>query len=640
MSSSDDTLARLLAHRALVPAANPVGPEGLFHADDRHRNPWAVVVLNDITENQVREMFRDARGRRLLVGCLSKAPIAAMATARRLGIELLDSEGLERLGPSKLPATLAPPEPERAPEPLAVPGLRPVERILRTPPPPSAESRPVPPPVSGPSAPTPLPPASGSTIQISAAPSGVEPPLTPPRSPMPSEPAAIVVSVPTLPQTPEEALAQGEYEAALEAFRQRTRENPGLVEPRLQVADLLHRLHLYAQELAEYDALERLGVDSPRFRIARGAALHRLGRFPEAVAVYDALLERFPENANAWNNRGAAFLALGKKEAAASSLERALYFDPDLEDARQNLALLGKTTRRMAKNARRPWRGNFVPQPVGWTEAKGLASFGLGRESLVSWERNAAPEDGRAWLGLSGSLRGLGHAEPADRAVEKAVALGEPAALLTQAASHHMAGKWNEAQTLLEVLPGFRGLSARGVISLERGDAEAALSQFTAAAALAGESELPWNAVGGTELRRGNYRNALEAFDRSLAVNPEFALAVNNRGVALWRLGRLREAAEAFDEAVRLDAEAAEFWVNLGIARSHAAAEKLAQRAFEAAAKLAPKWPKPLVEIARLRRRRGDKRGAKRLLGRAVALGWRAPSGERGPRRGSRRGFA
>jgi Flp pilus assembly protein TadD len=220
------------------------------------------------------------------------------------------------------------------------------------------------------------------------------------------------------------------------------------------------------------------------------------------------------------------------------------------------------------------------------------------------------------------------------------VSLGDPAARLTQAASLRTAGKRKEAQTLLEGLPGFRGSSARGAVALERGDAESALSHFTAATALAGGSELPWNALGGTELRRGNYRNALEAFDRTLTVDPECALAVNNRGVALWRLGRLREAAEAFDEAVRLDAGAAEFWVNLGIARSHAAAEKLAQRAFETAARLAPQWPKPLVEIARLRRRRGDKRGAKRLLGRAVALGWRAPNERKAPRRGSRRGSA
>lgn len=636
MPSTDDALARLLAHRALVPAPNPVGPEGLFHADDRHGTPWAVVVLNDITEVQVRELFRDARGRRLLVGCLSKATTAALATARRLGIELLDSEGLERLAPTKGPASVRPPEPEVVPEPLEVPGLRPVERVPRTPPPsppPPPKARLAPPPEP----PTPLPRAAATTVQV---------PPPPPRMDSAPAPLASVapkvsaVLVPVIPETPEESLARGEYEAALAGYRLRAQENPGLVEPRLQVADLLHRLHRYAEELGEYEALQRLGADSARLRIARGAALHRLGRFAEAIAVYDALLEAFPENANAWNNRGAAFLALGKKEPAAESLERALYFDPDLEDARQNLALVGKPVRRRRKDSKAPWRGNFVPQPVGWAEAVALSSFGLGRESLVSWEKNAAPEDGRAWLGLSSTLRGLGHPEAADRALEKAVSLGDPAARLTQAASLVASGKAREAQALLEPLSGLRGRSARGSLAIERGDAAEALAHFTATATLAGEAELPWNAVGGAELRRGNYRNALEAFDRALAVDAGYALAVNNRGVALWRLGRLREAAEAFDEAVHRDGGAAEFWVNLGIARAHAGAEKLALRAFETAARLAPEWPKPLVEIARLRRRRGDKRGAKRFLGRAVKLGWRTPSEGRGSGRGSRRGSA
>jgi len=596
--NSEDVISALLVRRGLRPVPAPVSSEGFLRAEDLHGNPWAVVVLPEVTEDLVRELFRDARGRRLLVGCLSRAPSTALASARRLGIELLDAEALDRpdaqdpsgAEPPRPPGPVQPPTPEPAVPPPAGP-----RRTALTP---QAPTAPVPQPI-------------------------------------------LQVAVPAVALSPEELLARGDYEAALAGFRHEAERNPGRMEARLVIADILHRLHRHEEELREYDALGRLGVDGPKIRLARGAALHRLGRFREAVAVYDELLARLPEHALAWNNRGAAFLALGRKEPAIGSLERALFFEPGLDEARQNLVLAGGTVRRM-KDARSPWRSNPVPPLSGWTEAAALTSLGLGRESLVVWEAHADPEDGNAWLGLTAALQAYGQGEAADRSLEWAASLGNAAARYARHSAFVAEGRLPAAAESLDGLDGPRVAVARANLARLRGESEEALRHLTAAATADPDAELPWNAAGAVELQRGNYRNALEAFDRALAVNPGLAVAVSNRGVALWRMGRYREASEAFDSAVAMAPADPELWINLGVSRAHGGAEKLALRAFETAARLAPEWPRPLVEIARLRRKRGDKRGAKRLLARAVLLGWRSPTGGTGSRsrRAARRASA
>lgn len=551
----DGVLAKVTAARGLRPVAGPRAPGGLARAVDARGNPWAVAVVRELDTDGLKILFRTAKGRRLLVACLDRAPSAVLAAARRLWVDLLDAEALERLPPAPAPA-----------------------------------------------------PAWEADARDHSA-------------------------------TGDRLFALRDYEKALLHYRKAAEQDPAVLRHRLAVADALNALHRFEEEVREYDACLRLGLDTPRIRINRGAALHRLGRVREAITGYDEVLRRTPENPRALNNKGAALLALGRREEAAECLSLALYFDPDFEDARRNLALAGRSTKTSQASPARLNEG--VPRPEGWTEASLLLSLGLPREALLAWERTAASDDPRAWLGMSAALQALGHDAASERAIERAVAGDDPAAFLARAWQLASSRRWAEADKVLVPLTGFRGSVARARLARARGDHRALVQALSAATRTSPEADLAWNALGAAELRLGNYRNALEGFGRALVVDRASAAAVNNRGVALWRLGRFERAREAFERAVTLNPDEAGFWVNAGIARARGGAMRLAERAFETAAEREASWSTPWAELARARRLRGDRQGAQRALAKAVSLGWRASGGRespRGPGRGSAAG--
>jgi len=102
--SEDGVLAKVTAARGLRPVAGPRAPGGLARAVDARGNPWAVAVVRELDTDGLKILFRTAKGRRLLVACLDRAPSAVLAAARRLWVDLLDAEALERLPPAPAPA--------------------------------------------------------------------------------------------------------------------------------------------------------------------------------------------------------------------------------------------------------------------------------------------------------------------------------------------------------------------------------------------------------------------------------------------------------------------------------------------------------------------------------------------------------
>jgi len=93
----DGVLAKVTAARGLRPVAGPRAPGGLARAVDARGNPWAVAVVRELDTDGLKILFRTAKGRRLLVACLDRAPSAVLAAARRLWVDLLDAEALNRI---------------------------------------------------------------------------------------------------------------------------------------------------------------------------------------------------------------------------------------------------------------------------------------------------------------------------------------------------------------------------------------------------------------------------------------------------------------------------------------------------------------------------------------------------------------
>ena len=82
--------------------------------------------------------------------------------------------------------------------------------------------------------------------------------------------------------------------------------------------------------LKRYDVAAETYVDPMR----KGVALFREGQFEEAAAAFSRL-----DNADSAFNRGNSLVMLGKYENAISSYDRALQFNPQWNEAKENRAL-------------------------------------------------------------------------------------------------------------------------------------------------------------------------------------------------------------------------------------------------------------------------------------------------------------
>jgi Flp pilus assembly protein TadD len=111
---------------------------------------------------------------------------------------------------------------------------------------------------------------------------------------------------------------------------------PDKVRPKLQLARALpvaKALELLNQTRlsAPYDA--SIAAEMGKILLTEGQADAALEEFGRALALE-------PMNPQYINNRGVALQALGQTEAARADFLRALQFDPNLAEARDNLARL------------------------------------------------------------------------------------------------------------------------------------------------------------------------------------------------------------------------------------------------------------------------------------------------------------
>lgn len=175
----------------------------------------------------------------------------------------------------------------------------------------------------------------------------------------------------------QEALAAGDLEAAVAAFREETGQRPDSAEPhrllglalsRLgqadearaaldravaldpgsaaawkQIADLEGRRQRWPEMVTALEAALGLEPGSADLRFRLGGALMNSGDPVRAEAAFAAVLESDPENAPAHYQLALIALNRGRNEAAIAALERVLELDPegaDAERARGMLALL------------------------------------------------------------------------------------------------------------------------------------------------------------------------------------------------------------------------------------------------------------------------------------------------------------
>jgi tetratricopeptide (TPR) repeat protein len=150
----------------------------------------------------------------------------------------------------------------------------------------------------------------------------------------------------------------GEITAASYHFRRAVKLRPDLGENHNNMGTVLSAQDRIDESIAEFAEAAKLAPDVPAIHVNLANALAAGGRFAEAEAKYLELIQGIekahadaikssgnsavpidPAIAALINNYGVALFKQGKKETAIAAFRRALTINPDLEDARESLAV-------------------------------------------------------------------------------------------------------------------------------------------------------------------------------------------------------------------------------------------------------------------------------------------------------------
>lgn len=147
----------------------------------------------------------------------------------------------------------------------------------------------------------------------------------------------------------------------------------------------------------------------------------------------------------------------------------------------------------------------------------------------------------------------------------------------------------------------YKAALRRGHLAVLRGQFDAAVEAYRAAAAIVPERALPHASIGAVELRRGRPAEALAAFEAALERSPNDEGALSGRADALAALGDRAAAAETLDRlAVLLEADGRLAEACEAVARALELAESRSRRHQMAAltARLRASPPEAAAEAA------------------------------------------
>ncbi len=163
-----------------------------------------------------------------------------------------------------------------------------------------------------------------------------------------------------------------------------------------------------------------------------------------------------------------------------------------------------------------------------------------------------------------------------------------PDTRLSQAVAHHQAGRLADADRLYRALlkddpKNVDALNLRGVLALQKGDANQAVDLIGAAISLRDDVADFHNNIGEAYRARGDVDAAIEHYQRAVNLDPRSADAHNNLGVALKATGSMEAAEAHFQRAIEANPNHSRAHNNLGTAmRSGGRAEAAVQHLVRA----------------------------------------------------------
>lgn len=158
----------------------------------------------------------------------------------------------------------------------------------------------------------------------------------------------------------------------------------------------------------------------------------------------------------------------------------------------------------------------------------------------------------------------------------------------------------------------------RGLSRTALGDVQGGTADFLRAAELAPNDAEPLLALGDLQRDLGDHHQAVETYRRAIAREDADAASWLKLGNVLALLSRYDESARAFRVAIRRAPELAAAYNGLGAALMHLALRDDAERALSRAAELDELDPNPLMNLALLHERLGEREAAQRAWERAL----------------------
>lgn len=339
------------------------------------------------------------------------------------------------------------------------------------------------------------------------------------------------------------------------------------------------------------DALELHEGAGLRGRLAYAEALeeYQKGRAPRAQSALERARSAWPHAVEIEVLAGNLAIQAGDAAAAAKYAAAALALDA--HDARARLLAAdaaaddGETQRAAdllaALIAEAPAVGSFYNR-----RGLVLEALGHGEAARADFERAceldaSLPEP---HVNLGRMLRDQGRTREAEQSFALAIERGPNDAQawlgrgLSRIAQGDLEGGALDVQHARELAPAEPGpLLALADVDAWHNQLDNAIERYRAALALAGHDAVAWLKLGNALTRKRAFSDARAAFDHAIAEKPDLAAAHNGLGAALMGLGDSTNAEKAFATAATLD----------------------------------ERDPNPLLNLALLHKRMGDRRAAR-----------------------------
>ncbi len=340
------------------------------------------------------------------------------------------------------------------------------------------------------------------------------------------------------------AAAEGDYEAAIDAYRAAAADSPAQAGARFSLISLLIQRNRLDEAAALVDKALKAKDSGADIRYLQ--ALLAVGRkdYPGARDAVQQVLKGAPEHVPSLLLAGMVESLLAAPQQAESFFKKALNLAPQLPAARRALATLRLEN--------------------------GDATGALEALQPALQQRPDDPD----LLALAGSIHlARGELEKSAVQYEKAVAK-DPGNAQRRA--------------------------ALAATRLQAGEVERAIRDLEAAAAQDGQQHLADVMLATTLLRKGDAERALGAITRLEGKQPDNPLALNLKGIALLARKDQAKARAAFERALEL--QPAFFPAAQNLAQLDLAARRpeLAKRRFEAVLKADPRQPQALEALAAL----------------------------------------